>query len=43
MNTSQTQKDLQGVRTFSVGCPKLIIEDWMKDIIKKSKTKYYAR
>ena len=39
MNTSQTHKDLQGVRTLSVGSPKLIIEDWMKNIINKSKAK----
>lgn len=39
MNTSQAHKDLQGVRTLCVGCPKLIIEDWMKEIINKSKTK----
>ncbi len=39
METSQAYKDLQGVRTLSVGCPKLIIEDWMKNNINKSKTK----
>ena len=38
MNTTQTNNDLQGIRTFAVGCPKLIIEDWMKDNIIKPKT-----
>lgn len=38
MKTSQVYIDLQGVRTLSIGCPKLIIEDWMKEIINKSKT-----
>ena len=39
MNTSLKHNNLQGARTLSIGCPKLIIEDWMKDIINKSKTK----
>jgi len=39
METSQTHKDLQGVRILSVGCPKLIIEDWMKNNNNKSKAK----
>ena len=38
MYTSQTHKDLQGLRIHSIGCPpKLIVEDWMKTTIKKTK------
>jgi len=37
MYTSQTHKDLQGIRIHSIGCPKLIVEDWMKTTIKKTK------